>query len=82
MGCRERCGAWDLLRVVAVQGVCVPDPRRRLPGRGASVHPAVECLNLALRRRAFQRALRVAGALDTSALEEYLRVRCAGGPQQ
>jgi predicted RNA-binding protein YlxR (DUF448 family) len=71
----------DLLRVVVVEGACVPDPRRRLPGRGASVHPVVECLNLALRRRAFARALRAAGPLDTTVLESYIRDRVAGAPQ-
>lgn len=72
VGCRERTSAADLLRVVVVEGVAVPDPRRRLPGRGASVHPDVECLTLALRRRAFVRALRATGPLDTTGLEEFV----------
>lgn len=38
--------------------VVVPDPRRRLPGRGAWLHPDSACLDLAVRRRAFRRALR------------------------
>jgi predicted RNA-binding protein YlxR (DUF448 family) len=44
------------------------DVRRRLPGRGAWLHPSPDCLDLALRRRALTRALRVAGPLDTSGL--------------
>ena len=32
VGCRTRAPAGDLLRVVAVDGVLTPDPRRRLPG--------------------------------------------------
>lgn len=72
VGCRDRASVADLLRVVAVEGRLVPDPHRRLPGRGAHVHPALGCLQLAERRRAFPRALRLEGALDTSALHEHL----------
>ncbi|MGQ0468088.1 MAG: YlxR family protein [Sporichthyaceae bacterium] len=80
VGCRKRCGVADLLRVVEVDGTVVPDPRRRLPGRGASLHPNVECLTLALRRKAFPRALRVSGPLETTVLEQYLSaVSEAGG---
>ncbi|HEY0400862.1 MAG TPA: YlxR family protein [Blastococcus sp.] len=61
MGCRKRAPVSDLLRVVVRSGALVPDPRRRLPGRGASVHPSPECLHAAERRRAFVRALRLSG---------------------
>jgi predicted RNA-binding protein YlxR (DUF448 family) len=72
VGCRTRAAASGLLRVVAVDGTVVPDPRRRHPGRGAWVHPVVGCLRLAERRRAFPRALRSAGALDTAAVYAFL----------
>lgn len=72
VGCRTRASAADLLRVVAVDGRCVPDLRRRLPGRGAHLHCDLECLHLAERRRAFPRALRLAGPLDTTAVRELL----------
>jgi predicted RNA-binding protein YlxR (DUF448 family) len=72
VGCRVRTSAADLLRVVAVEGRCVPDLRRKLPGRGAHLHPDSECLRLAERRRAFPRALRLTGPLDTTALRELL----------
>ncbi|MFE5139180.1 YlxR family protein [Streptomyces fagopyri] len=68
VGCRERAAKTDLLRVVAIEGECVPDHRGTLPGRGAYVHPALVCLDLAVRRRAFPRALRAPGMLDTAAL--------------
>ncbi|WP_344689754.1 YlxR family protein [Blastococcus jejuensis] len=61
VGCRKRAPADELLRVVVRSGALVPDPRRRLPGRGASVHPTPECLRAAERRRAFPRALRLPG---------------------
>ena len=77
VGCRQRATRKDLLRVVAgEQGTghrLGPDPAGRAPGRGAHLHPAPECLELALRRRAFGRALRVQGALDSAELEEFLR---------
>ena len=72
VGCRERAAKDDLLRIVAIEDACVPDPRGTLPGRGAYVHPALVCLDLAVRRRAFTRALRAPGALDTKALRLYV----------
>ncbi|HEY9374096.1 YlxR family protein [Streptomyces sp.] len=70
VGCRERAAKSDLLRIVAVEGVCVPDHRGTLPGRGAYLHPASVCLDLAVRRRAFPRAFKVPGPLDTAELAE------------
>ncbi|MER6983040.1 YlxR family protein [Streptomyces carpinensis] len=72
VGCRERAAKTDLLRIVAIEDACVPDQRGTLPGRGAYVHPALVCLDQAVRRRAFPRALRAPGALDTKALRQYV----------
>ena len=72
VGCRERAAKNDLLRIVKSGDACVPDPRGTLPGRGAYVHPALVCLDQAVRRRAFTRALRAPGALDTKALRHYV----------
>ncbi|MFG2117054.1 YlxR family protein [Streptomyces sp. NPDC048718] len=68
VGCRERAAKSDLLRIVMNKDECVPDHRGTLPGRGAYVHPASHCLDLAVRRRAFPRAFKVQGPLDTEAL--------------
>jgi predicted RNA-binding protein YlxR (DUF448 family) len=46
--------------------VVVPDPERRRPGRGAWLHPDVSCLDLAVRRKGFGRALRSSTGPDTS----------------
>ena len=74
VGCRKRAPAFDLLRFVAAGAEddlkLQPDPSRRLPGRGAHLHPDPACLALAERRRAFGRALRLAGVLDTGPLAE------------
>ena len=82
VGCRVRASTTDLLRVVAaeVDGIwsVVPDPRRRLPGRGASIHPVPECLALAERRRAFPRALRHEGPLELSPLRAMVQPPAGG----
>ncbi|MGQ7295546.1 YlxR family protein [Quadrisphaera sp. KR29] len=84
MGCRRRGDRSRLLRVVAdrsgAPAVLVPDPGARLPGRGAWLHPSPACLDLAERRRAFPRALRLPGPLDAGAVREHLQQR--GAPVQ
>ena len=76
IGCRRRELAVELLRVVAVRDgndeyVVTVDAASNLPGRGAWLHPHQQCLGVAIRRRAFVRALRITGSPDTSAVVEY-----------
>ncbi|MEU4672026.1 YlxR family protein [Amycolatopsis sp. NPDC023774] len=71
VGCRQRVLIGELLRVVAVAGRLVVDERRRLPGRGAWLHPTPGCLAKAERKRAFPRALRAQGTLDAAELREH-----------
>ncbi|MBY6060812.1 YlxR family protein [Microbacterium esteraromaticum] len=59
VGCRARASRSSLIRVAVQNGELVFDERAVLPGRGAWLHPTVECLQAAQRRRAFARALRV-----------------------
>jgi len=80
----------DLVRVVAVMSMSLSgqagdrkdavawlDINRSQHGRGAYLHLAMSCLDLAERRRALPRALRLSGGLDTAGLRdqitEYLR---------
>ncbi|WP_255507012.1 YlxR family protein [Mycolicibacterium sp. 018/SC-01/001] len=79
IGCRRRELAVDLLRVVAVEHgkgsgnharAVTVDAAKRLPGRGAWLHPDPGCLREAVRRRAFGRALRIAGSPDITAVVE------------
>ncbi|HEU5107400.1 MAG TPA: YlxR family protein [Micromonosporaceae bacterium] len=81
VGCRKRADVFELLRVVATgtgaERTLVPDPARRLSGRGAHLHPDPACLALAERRRAFGRALRVTGVLDPGPLAEHIRAATA-----
>ena len=81
IGCRKRELAVELLRMVAVptgngQPAVSVDTAGSHPGRGAWLHPDVRCLTVAIRRRAFGRALRIAGPPDTSAVVEHF----AGSP--
>jgi predicted RNA-binding protein YlxR (DUF448 family) len=52
-----------------------PDPRHRMPGRGAWLHPVPGCFEMAVRRKAFGRALRVRAAVDVSALAQHLELQ-------
>lgn len=72
IGCRVRAEAGELLRVVLMDGDLALDLRRRAAGRGAWLHPETSCLDKAERRRAFARALRVPGPLDTGTLRRDL----------
>ncbi len=69
VGCRARAPRSSLLRVVERDGVLVADERAVLAGRGAWVHDTSECVDTAIRRRAFGRALRVSGPLDTQTFQ-------------
>ncbi|HXH77907.1 YlxR family protein [Nocardioides sp.] len=77
VGCRARAAKSELLRVVVgsdAQGqpaVC-PDPRGTAPGRGAHLHPTAQCYDLAVRRRAFPRALRLGAGPASTPVRDYL----------
>ena len=72
VGCRGRASRTALIRVVVQNDRLVIDERAALSGRGAWLHPSLECLDTALRRRAFARALRVTAPLDTQTIEKRL----------
>lgn len=78
---KQRHRDTELLRVVADPnrpGVILPDPERRMPGRGAWLTPTVAALELAEQRRAFGRALRVSTKVDTGRVRTYLVDNTAG----
>ncbi|WP_197281099.1 MULTISPECIES: YlxR family protein [unclassified Mycobacterium] len=85
VGCRKRGLAVELLRVAAVSDgnggyAVIVDTRSSLPGRGAWLHPEPQCVQQAIRRRAFTRALRIAGSPDVSAVVEHLESLGAPDP--
>ena len=73
IGCRSRAPRSSLLRVVSQNSHVVADASAVLPGRGAWLHPTLECYRLAVRKRAFGRALRATGELDTCDVENRLK---------
>jgi predicted RNA-binding protein YlxR (DUF448 family) len=65
LGCRTRVDRSALLRVVSRDGVVIADPSATLPGRGAWVHPTVQCVEASMKRKAFGRAFRSSVTVDT-----------------
>ncbi|MEX1079396.1 MAG: YlxR family protein [Homoserinimonas sp.] len=82
LGCRQRATTSTLLRCVAQDGEVVPDASGTLPGRGAWVHPTLECVDSSIRRRAFGRALKVVNPLDTRKLRAHVELGRAIPPHQ
>ncbi|HET8614392.1 MAG TPA: YlxR family protein [Actinomycetales bacterium] len=82
MGCRRRGARSVLLRLVAVgvdgEVAVVLDHDRTMPGRGAWLHPHLECLELARRRSALVRALRLAGPVDLAGMAEQVTALLQG----
>lgn len=74
VGCRRRDIDSRLLRIVhdPLAAALSPDPRRRAEGRGVWVHRDERCITTALDRKAFIRALRVAGNVSQDAISEVL----------
>ncbi len=72
VGCGASGPRSGLVRVKA-EGMAVRIDSKRTGGRGAWLHPAEACLERALKRRAFGRALRAEGVtIDADALRRGL----------
>ncbi|MGK0716343.1 YlxR family protein [Leucobacter sp. W1153] len=72
VACRRKASRGELFRVVLRDGRLNFDDRAVLPGRGAWVHPTSQCLELAVSRGAFVRALKASGKPDAGPLENRL----------
>ncbi|HTQ22470.1 YlxR family protein [Mycobacterium sp.] len=60
----------------------IVDSASSLPGRGAWLHPVSQCVQQAIRRRAFSKALRITGCAETSAVIEYVSALDAPATEQ
>lgn len=76
IACRKKY-SWDepawtdtLVRIVRQDLVLIPDPDRKLPGRGAWVHR--ECVTQAIERKSFKAAFKTAGNFDHSQLQQFI----------
>lgn len=58
VGCRSLTERDSAVRFVLDGDQLVLDAERRMPGRGAWLHPSSECFEAALKRKAFNRAFR------------------------
>lgn len=85
VGCREKAAKSDLVRLVvdeaAVSAAVVVDDARTSQGRGAHLHPDPTCLDLAIRRRAFPKAFRLPGPLDTAAVRGWFETHRQVSPE-
>ena len=79
IGCRRRAVASALARVALSGGTIVPwgsGHGARPTGRGASLHPAADCLRAALKTGAFARAFRArVDAPNEDFLEQLIQRR-------
>lgn len=78
--CRSSTAKGALHRIVrSPDGAVRYDPSGTAPGRGAYVCGKPNCLELAGKRRALQRALRTADATEVEHAVEALRATLGGG---
>lgn len=68
IGCRQQQTRKSLIRIVLVNTELTIDEGKKLPGRGAWLHAKSDCLQLALNRKAFGRALKQQFTADEKVL--------------
>ncbi len=73
IGCRSRDYQASLVRFVARNGSVFFDAHGVEAGRGAWIHPTVQCFESALTRKAFGRALRTTVNITAEAREVFER---------
>ena len=78
---KQRRNCSELLRIVATTRsdgsvAVVADPRRRMQGRGAWITPTLEAWEIADKRRAFGRALKVSTQVDAFPVKQFIATHC------
>ncbi len=74
---KQRRNCSELLRIVATTRpdgsvAVIADPRRRMQGRGAWITPTLEAWEIADKRRAFGRALKVSTQVDAFPVKQFI----------
>lgn len=80
VGCRKEDRQGALVRLVRSPEGVIPDVMRRLPGRGAYLHPRAECVEQAVKRGAVPRALRTTEQSGTKTPSWAIAVLQLGPP--
>lgn len=83
VACRMERPKSDLVRIVRTpQGDVILDTRGKISGRGAYLCPSLECLTIAVKKKALERALGVSFGEETlSTLREVLKERVGSAPR-
>jgi predicted RNA-binding protein YlxR (DUF448 family) len=71
VGCRQQGNRAELIRITNFQGNPIVDIEKKLPGRGAWLHPKTKCISTAVERKAFGRAFR--GKVDIEQATDLLK---------
>lgn len=71
IACRGRENWTDLIRTVLIDDEVKVDEDHRMQGRGAWLHRS--CYEIAIERRAFNRAFNNESPLNTQAVDDYLK---------
>jgi predicted RNA-binding protein YlxR (DUF448 family) len=71
IACRGQENWTDLIRTVLIDNVIRVDEDHRMHGRGAWLHRS--CYEIAIERRAFNRAFNYEAQLNTQAVSDYLK---------
>ena len=71
IACRDRENWTDLIRTVLIDNQVRVDEDHRMQGRGAWLHRS--CYEIAIERRAFNRAFNYEAQLNTQAVADYLK---------
>ena len=66
VGCNKKDEKNKLIRIFQQNGELVIDHKNLLGLRGANLHQSLECLNWAIKTKAFHKALKFSGALNTT----------------
>ena len=66
VGCNKKDEKNKLIRIIQKNGDLIIDHKNLLGSRGANLHQSLECLNWAIKTKAFHKALKLSGALNLS----------------